>query len=256
MLFAMSSVARADDITPNFTFRRVSPPRADARKLITVQIEVQAPQDGGPGGDSLDLNFDGLKPLGAIDDLAPPSEEEFGRRWKALTGGGELPNETSANFGPSSANLRRLGQRYGPTVSAATRGTRVPPALVLAVMAVESAGRSDAVSRAGAAGLMQLMPATATRFAVGDRFDASESIRGGAEYLDFLMRDFDGDVLLALAGYNAGENAIKRYGGIPPYDETRAYVPKVVAAWRLATGLCHTREEAGACTRERIALAD
>jgi len=116
----------------------------------------------------------------------------------------------------------------------------VSPALALAVIAVESGGRADAVSHAGAEGLMQLMPAAAERFGVTDRKNAKESIQGGVKYLDRLMQDFDGDPVMVLAGYNAGENAVRKHGGVPPFAETRDYVPKVLAAFAVARGLCLT----------------
>ena len=116
----------------------------------------------------------------------------------------------------------------------------VVAALALAVISVESAGRSDAVSHAGAAGLMQLIPATAERFGVVDRMDPSDNIRGGVAYLDWLMGQFGGDPLMVLAAYNAGENAVRGAGGVPAYAETRNYVPKVLAAWMVARGLCVT----------------
>ncbi len=123
---------------------------------------------------------------------------------------------------------------------AATIGTRVSPALALAVISVESGGRQDAVSHAGAAGLMQLIPATAERFGVADRFNAADNIRGGVAYLDWLMREFADDPLMVLAAYNSGENAVKGAGGVPGYEETRNYVPKVLAAWMVARNLCLT----------------
>jgi soluble lytic murein transglycosylase-like protein len=119
----------------------------------------------------------------------------------------------------------------------------VSPALVLAVIAVESSGRVDAVSHKGAQGLMQLIPATAERFGVEDAGEAAQNIRGGVAYLDWLMAEFGQDAVLALAGYNAGENAVKRNDGVPPFAETRAYVPKVLAAWLVARGLCLTPPE-------------
>ena len=102
------------------------------------------------------------------------------------------------------------------------------------------------------------MPETATRFGVRDRFDPDQSIRGGVAYLDWLLTEFQDDAVLALAGYNAGENAVKRHGGVPPYAETRAYVPKVVAAWRAAMALCTTRQNTAAdnCEFQRYALAE
>ena len=87
---------------------------------------------------------------------------------------------------------------------------------------------------------MQLMPATAERFGVADRLVSAENIRGGVAYLDWLLGHFDGDPVLALAGYNAGEGSVRDNAGVPPYAETRAYVPKVLAAWTVARGLCQT----------------
>lgn len=100
----------------------------------------------------------------------------------------------------------------------------IEPALVLAVIQAESAFRTDAVSPKDAAGLMQLIPDTADRFGVGDVFDPKQNITGGVKYLRWLLAYFQGDVTLALAGYNAGEGAVDRYKGVPPYDETRNYV--------------------------------
>jgi soluble lytic murein transglycosylase-like protein len=116
----------------------------------------------------------------------------------------------------------------------------VSPALVLAVIAVESGGNAAAVSSAGATGLMQLMPDTASRFGVTESTDPVQNIRGGVAYLDWLMGEFGNDAVLALAGYNAGEGAVMKNAGVPPYAETRGYVPKVLAAWRVARGLCRT----------------
>lgn len=104
----------------------------------------------------------------------------------------------------------------------------VDPTLVRAVIHAESAFRPDAVSPKGAGGLMQLMPATAARFDVTDRFDPEDNIAGGVAYLALLLDMFQGDRELAVAAYNAGEGAVKRYGGIPPYEETRVYVKRVM----------------------------
>ena len=111
---------------------------------------------------------------------------------------------------------------------------------MLAVIGIESSGRTEAVSSAGASGLMQLIPATADRFGVTDSTDPAENIKGGVAYLDWLMKEFDNDAVMVLAAYNAGENAVRRHEGVPPYAETRAYVPKVLAAWNVAKGLCMT----------------
>jgi hypothetical protein len=116
--------------------------------------------------------------------------------------------------------------------AAATWG--VSPALVRAVIQIESEFDRNAVSSKGAQGLMQLMPFTARRFGVLDPFDARQNVFGGVQYLRLLLDLFGGDVALALAGYNAGENAVVRYGGIPPYKETQGYVRKIQAL--LASG--------------------
>lgn len=98
------------------------------------------------------------------------------------------------------------------------------PALVIAIMRIESAFDPRARSPKGAMGLMQLMPGTAQRFGVRDPWDAAQNLRGGAAYLRFLLERYDGDVTKAAAAYNAGEGAVDKYGGVPPYAETTAYV--------------------------------
>jgi hypothetical protein len=102
------------------------------------------------------------------------------------------------------------------------------PALVLEVVRAESNFNPRARSHKGALGLMQLIPATARRFGVRDPLEPLDNLRGGMAYLQWLLQHFDGDLALTLAGYNAGENAVKRYGGIPPYAETRDYVERIL----------------------------
>ena len=122
--------------------------------------------------------------------------------------------------------------KYGEIIDRWARARGLPPALVHAVVRTESAYRANAVSHAGAAGLMQLMPATAKRYGVSfkGRFDPEKNVKAGTEYLRDLLDMFNGDVKLALAGYNAGEGAVMRYGRkIPPFRETQRYVPKVLA---------------------------
>ena len=105
------------------------------------------------------------------------------------------------------------------------------PALVLEVVRAESNFNPRARSHKGALGLMQLIPATARRFGVEDPLDPVQNLRGGMAYLRWLLQRFDGDLRLTLAGYNAGEAAVERHGGVPPYDETRAYVGKILARY-------------------------
>lgn len=109
----------------------------------------------------------------------------------------------------------------------------VDPFLVHAVISAESAYKQRAVSHAGAQGLMQLMPATARRFNVSDPFHSGQNIRGGTTYLRWLLKEFNGNMELAVAGYNAGEGNVRKYGyQIPPFIETKAYVPKVMQYYR------------------------
>jgi len=100
------------------------------------------------------------------------------------------------------------------------------------VIHAESRFHPKAVSRAGARGLMQLMPATADELGVDDPFDAWQNIEGGTRYLGQLVRRFEGDIHLALAAYHAGAANVQRYGGVPPYRETRRYVKRVLTLYR------------------------
>jgi soluble lytic murein transglycosylase-like protein len=129
-------------------------------------------------------------------------------------------------------NLAAMRARYHPLVREAAKTYEVEPALLHAVISVESAYNPKAKSRKGASGLMQLMPETARRYGVADIFDPVQNIRAGARYLRDLLRMFNNDKSLALAAYNAGENAVARHGKIPPYQETVAYVPRVLAFYK------------------------
>ncbi len=107
----------------------------------------------------------------------------------------------------------------------------VDPRLIHAVAYQESRYKTDAVSHAGAQGLMQMMPATATRFAVEGKSGVEQNVYAGTKLLRWLLKRFDGDVKLALAGYNAGEGSVDKYDGIPPYKETENYVRKISASY-------------------------
>ena len=141
----------------------------------------------------------------------------------------------------SSGSLRAFSEALSPSLSspysvhilAAAKEHRVDPAFIAAVIRAESNGVPTAVSRKGARGLMQLMPATARRLGVTRPFDPKENIRGGTAYLAELAERFgETRADLVLAAYNAGENAVEEYGGVPPYRETRDYVKRVLAFWR------------------------
>lgn len=117
--------------------------------------------------------------------------------------------------------------RFQAEIEAASAALGIDAALIRAVMHAESGFQPDALSHAGAQGLMQLMPATARRFGVIDAFDPWDNITGGAAYLAWLLEEFDGDLTRVIAAYNAGENAVRRHDGIPPFAETREFVRRV-----------------------------
>lgn len=258
LLGGLHAAAETGRLQPDFTFRRIGVPEAGADRRITVQIDPNAPRrimaPQPPSGPAA-AGQGGSAPAPAAAAPAPAGQEWF---WDAISprlsdsGPGRLAIALRhMNTAPEAATipvprvqtLQEIARTHGRDILAATVGTRVSPALVLAVISVESAGRHDAVSRAGAEGLMQLMPATADRFGVADSLDAAQNIRGGVAYLDWLMGHFDGDPILVLAGYNAGEGSVRDNAGVPPFAETRAYVPKVLAAWEVARGLCQTPPE-------------
>jgi soluble lytic murein transglycosylase-like protein len=129
--------------------------------------------------------------------------------------------------------LLSLATRYDALIEAEARSAAIEPNLLRAVIVVESGFNARAVSKRGAVGLMQLMPATAMRFGVSNRYDPRQNVRGGALYLGFLINRFRQNVRLALAAFNAGEDAVDRNSGqIPPYAETLEYVPKVLRIYQ------------------------
>jgi len=131
------------------------------------------------------------------------------------------------NPGVNFGQVRLNTASYQAEIAAAAREYGVDEAIVRAIIHAESAYNPLALSRAGAQGLMQLMPATARRFGVTDSYDASQNIRGGVQYLAWLLKRFNGNLTLAAAGYNAGEGAVDKHGGVPPYSETQRYVQRV-----------------------------
>jgi soluble lytic murein transglycosylase-like protein len=116
---------------------------------------------------------------------------------------------------------------YKDEIAQASRSYGVDEAIIRAIIHAESAFRPTALSQVGARGLMQLMPATARRFGVADSYNAAQNIQGGVQYLAWLLKRYGGDIKLAAAGYNAGEGAVDKYKGVPPYSETRRYVERV-----------------------------
>ncbi len=140
---------------------------------------------------------------------------------------GYVPDEVMDEVGAavSGGDVVRLAEE-------AARRHGLDPALVLAVVAVESGFRPEAVSSKGAQGLMQLMPRTAESLGVSDAFDPEQNLDAGVRHLEALLKLYGGDLTRALAAYNAGQGAVARHGGVPPYRETRAYVRRVLARYR------------------------
>lgn len=130
---------------------------------------------------------------------------------------------------PKNYNWVKNQKKFDPTIRSVAKIYKLPHTLVHAVITAESSYNPDAISRAGAVGLMQLMPETAKQYGVSNRRDPKQSISGGSRYLRYLLKLFNNDLSLALAAYNAGEGTVKRYGNkIPPFKETQNYVRKVI----------------------------
>ncbi len=123
---------------------------------------------------------------------------------------------------------------FQEAIAAASQATGLDPRLLAAVAQQESGGNAGAVSPVGAEGLMQLMPGTAQALGVQNPFDPTQNAIGGATYLKEMLQEFQGNLSLALAAYNAGPGAVQEYGGIPPYPETEAYVRGVLSSYQAA----------------------
>lgn len=241
---AQEAGATAPPPFPEFTFRRVAAPTPGHEgPRITIQIGDNRP-------DALESPAEAVAPARPV----PEAPDWF---WTAIPDGldagagrylaamdllGAAPEATGLPV-MRAEGLLSLAETHGTRLLQESVGTRVSPAFALAVIAVESRGQVAAQSHAGAQGLMQLIPATAARFGVEDAFDAGQNIAGGIAYLDWLMEEFDRDPILVLAAYNAGEGAVRAAGGVPEFQETRDYVPRVLATWAAARLLCVTPPE-------------
>ncbi len=228
----------------DFTFRIVKPPKAGAKKLITIQIlpentkqEVKTPL--GPvmvvaASDQFDWFWAEISP-----DL---SAARAGRFQEALQQLARAP-EGQAVTPPRIARFQQIIASHGASILRATVGTKLSPALILAMISAGDDGKSYATSRVGALGVMGLSPEIAKRFGVSDASDPLQNIKGGVAYMAWLLARFGNDPILALAAYNAGEAAIADNNGVPPIARTRAYVPEVIAAFQVARALCLTPPE-------------
>jgi len=138
---------------------------------------------------------------------------------------------------PKNFNWIKNQKKYDPTIRSVAKMYKLPHTLLHAVITAESSYNPNAISRAGAVGLMQLMPATAKQYGVSNRRDPKQNIYGGSRYLRYLLKLFKNDLTLALAAYNAGEGTVKKYGNkVPPYKETRNYVKKVIKYYKKYRG--------------------
>lgn len=137
---------------------------------------------------------------------------------------------SNAGYLPYAPHALAPGE-IGSLVSGASRSSGVPAGLVRAVLMAESAGNPSAISSAGAQGLMQLMPGTASSCGIANPFDPIQNVQCGSNYLHSLLVHYHNNVTLAVAAYNAGPGAVDRYRGVPPYAETRAYVTRVLSAY-------------------------
>ncbi len=151
---------------------------------------------------------------------------------------------------PTAAQAAGNSTRFDPIIRQAAALYQIPEALVRAVIKVESNFNPAALSPANACGLMQLIPGTAERMMVTDIYDPQQNIFGGVRYLRVLANLFSGDLELTVAAYNAGENAVIRYGGIPPYEETQNYVKRVLAFYRIYREAAATAPSATAQHRQ------
>jgi len=173
-------------------------------------------------------------------EVSPARTAADAARWSRVVGIIEGARRSGKPVFGSRAAVETILTDYRAILEREAELRNVSVALLVAVIAVESAGNPGAVSPKGAGGLMQLMPDTARRFGVSNALVPDQNIRGGAHYLDWLLRFFGDDAVLALAGYNAGEQAVESNSGVPPYNETRDYVAKVAGAYSVARQLCET----------------
>lgn len=213
------------------TFKLVKPPQLGVKRRLTIATTHSALP---PSRSAARLARHGWFWRQASAALGAADPERFAPL--AAVAAGKLNGKAQR------ALVSSIRETWRDEIATAARAAGVSEALLLAVIAAESAGDPRAVSPAGAQGLGQLTPDTAKRFEVEDPFEPAQNLRGAATYLSALLAMFDEDALLALAGYNAGENAVLRHRGVPPYAETRDYVPIVLSFYHEAQSLCHPEE--------------
>ena len=210
-----AALNRIQDIEYKVGIRRPVGGAASFRQMLTEEIKSKTPKRSAPA-----VNAKGAQPSNS----ASPS--------KPAQGAG---NTTRTGAEPKTAAARETAappdSAYYETIRQAAGKYGVDPKLVSAVAEVESGFQQGAVSATGAVGVMQLMPETAESLGVNP-YDAAQNIEGGAQYLKQMLDTFDGDLRKAVAAYNAGPEAVREYGGVPPYSETQQYVSSVLDLYR------------------------
>ncbi len=183
--------------------------------------------------DSVPLHNSRLKPLKKSDKLIPLGKE--GKLIPLEKESKKIPlKETDIKIPLKKEGvLQKRINSYDLIINEAAKKNNIDPSLIKAVIAQESSGRENAVSSSGAKGLMQLKDITAREVGVNDVFNPAENIHGGTEYLKKMLDNNNGDVTLALASYNAGPGNVRRFGGIPPFKETRDYIGKVLGFYEM-----------------------
>lgn len=207
-------------------------------RLMRVETYEVVPGEEDGDGDRLSMKFFGGGSMTVSLDVVDRVVDEEYERPAPVPGRDE--RLAGADASPAARSLRAFSadlslpssSPYSSHILSAAKEHKVDPAFIAAVIRAESNGVPTAISRKGARGLMQLMPATARRLGVRRPFDPKDNIRGGAAYLAELAERF-GETRpdLVLAAYNAGERAVEDHGGVPPYRETRAYVSRVLSFW-------------------------
>lgn len=201
-----------------------------ALRALAFAAAVLGPAAFFPGEAAADI-YQYTDAEGTVHFTNRPSGDKPYKLYLRSTEGRKSAAQSVTPVPPSDRSLERF-TRYDTWIRQAATLYQIPEELVRAVIKVESDYDARAVSGVGAQGLMQLMPQTGLRMQVRDAFDPRENIFGGTRYLRVLANVFNGDLQMTIAGYNAGEGAVAKYGGIPPYEETQAYVVQVLSYYR------------------------
>ena len=210
-----------------------------AVKAASYRVRGDELEIGLPGGGSYRVALERIERI-VDDEVVPPAVVAHDTALPA-------PKSVAYNLGYDAKRKPLFGTAYDRVIEAEARRYNVDAALVSALIRAESNYEPYAVSRKGARGLMQLMPATARRLDVRRPFDAAANVRGGVRYLRELLERFDQKPELVLAAYNAGEGAVESYGGVPPYRETVGYVKRILSWWTPA--LATATAEKGSTTK-------